>query len=65
MSKENVKLFYEALGKDKALQQKANAISQKHSDQKLDEAQANLIYQKELVPLAREAGYDFTLAELQ
>jgi hypothetical protein len=65
MSIENVKLFYQAMGKDKTLQEKANAISQMHIEQKLDEAQANLIYQKELVPLANEAGYDFTLAELK
>ena len=65
MSSENVKLFYEALGMDKALQEKSTAIGEKYAGQKLDEAQTNLIYQQELVPLAKEAGYDFTLAELQ
>jgi predicted ribosomally synthesized peptide with nif11-like leader len=65
MSKENVKLFYEALGKDKALQEKSRAIGKKYEGQKQDDVQSNLIYQEELVPLAKEAGYDFTLAELK
>jgi hypothetical protein len=65
MSSENVKLFYKALGKDKALQDKFKAINEKYKGQKPDEAQADLIYQKELVPLARESGFYFTLAELK
>ena len=65
MSKESVKLFYEALARDKALQEKSVAIGKKYAGQKLDEAQTNSIYQQELVPLARDAGYEFTLAELQ
>jgi predicted ribosomally synthesized peptide with nif11-like leader len=65
MSKENVKKFYEALAEDKALQAKSIAIGKKYEGQKLDEAQSNLIYQEELVPLAKDAGYDFTLAELK
>ena len=65
MSKENVKLFYEALGKDRALQEKSRVIGKKYEGQKLDEAQMQEVCQKELVPLAKEAGYGFTLAELQ
>jgi hypothetical protein len=65
MSKENVKKFYEELAKDKVLQAKSRAIGKKYEGQKLDEKQTELIYQKELMPLAREAGYDFTLAELK
>lgn len=65
MSKENVKLFYEALGKDKTLQEKFSALGKKHGGQKLGEAQAESIYQQELIPLAGEAGYDFTLSELK
>ena len=65
MSKENVKLFYEALAKDKALQEKSMAIGKKYEGQKLDEKRTQELYQKELVPLAKEAGYNFTLAELQ
>jgi hypothetical protein len=65
MSKENVKRFYEALVKDAGLQEKFKAVSRKYEGQKPDVAQAETIYQKELVPLAREAGYVFTLAELK
>jgi len=65
MSKENVKLFYDALTKDKGLQEKAKAIGQKYAGQRPDKAQTELIYQKELVPLAREAGFDFTAAEIK
>jgi hypothetical protein len=65
MSKENIKLFYEALARDKSLQEKFKAVGQKYEGQKPGEAQTELIYQKELVPLAREAGYAFTLAELK
>ncbi len=65
MSKENVKLFYEALAKDPALQEKSKAITKKHEGQKLDQAQLDRIYQQELIPLAKGAGYDFTLDELK
>jgi len=65
MSKENIKLFYEALAKDKALQEKVNVISQKYVEQKTGDIQAEEIYNKELVPLAKEAGYDFSLAEFK
>lgn len=65
MSKENVKLFYETLTKDEALQEKTRVIGKKYEGQKLDEKRMEEIYQKELVPLAREAGYDFSLAEVK
>ncbi len=65
MSKENVKLFYEILSKDKSLQEKTTAIGKKYAGQKLDETQMEVIYQKELIPLAKKEGYDFTLTEIQ
>lgn len=65
MSKENVKLFYQALAKDPALQQKFKTISRKYEGQKTNQAQADMILQKELLPLAKQAGYKFTLAELK
>ncbi len=65
MSKENVKLFYEALAKDPAMQEKSKAIAQRHQGQKLDPAQLDMIFQQELMPLAKGAGYDFTLDELK
>ena len=65
MSKENVKLFYEALAKDRTLQDRFVAINQKYKGRDLDEDQMRLIFQKEMVPLGKKAGFDFTLAELQ
>jgi predicted ribosomally synthesized peptide with nif11-like leader len=65
MSKENVKLFYEALARDKALQVKFAGLGKKYEGKKPDEAQTDLIYRNELVPMAKEAGYAFTLAELK
>jgi len=65
MSRDNIKLFYEALAKDKALQEKAKAIGKKYEGQKTDDDKVKEIYQQELVPLARQAGYEFTLAELK
>jgi hypothetical protein len=65
MSKDNVKLFYEAMAKDKVLQEKFRAVSQKYEGQKPDEGQLELIYQKELVPLAKQAGFIFTITELK
>jgi len=65
MSKENVKLFYEAMAKDKSLQEKAKTISKKYEGQKSDDMQTDEIYQRDLIPLAKEAGYEFTLDELK
>jgi hypothetical protein len=65
MVKKNVKLFYEALIKDKGLQERFKAISKKYEGQKLEEAQVERIYRNELLPLAGEAGFNFTLAELK
>jgi predicted ribosomally synthesized peptide with nif11-like leader len=55
MSKENVKLFYEALARDKALQARFDALNRKKGSN----------YRKELIPLAKAAGFDFTEAEIQ
>jgi hypothetical protein len=38
--------------------EKSNAIGKKYEGQKLDEKQAEEIYQKEIVALARQEGYD-------
>jgi len=65
MSKENVKLFYEALAINKVLQERFAAIGQKYKEKNPTEFQDNLVYQKELISLAKEAGYDFTEADLK
>jgi hypothetical protein len=65
MSKENIKLLYETLAKDKGLQEKFKSISKKYEGQKPDQDRVDLIYWKEILPLAEEAGFKFTLAELK
>jgi len=65
MSKENAKLFYEELAKNEALHEKFKVIGKKYEGQKFDEVQMDLIYQKEIMPIAKGAGFEFTLAELK
>ena len=65
MSVENIKRFYDALAKDEALQDKFKALVKKYEGQKPDEGQFDAIYEKDLLPFAKSAGYDFTLEELK
>jgi len=65
MSKENAKLFYEELAKNEALHEKFEVIGKKYEGQKFDEVQRDLIYQNEILPIAKESGFAFTLAELK
>jgi len=65
MSKENAKLFYEELAKNEALQGKFEVIGKKYEGQTSDETQMDLIYQNEILPIAKESGFEFTLAELK
>jgi len=64
MSKENVKLFYETLVKDKALLSKLSTIGQKIYEQKIADGEKGPRMQKELVLLAEEAGFKFTISDL-
>ena len=62
MAKENVKAFFEALSKDEAMQQALNAKELAFTGMKEDrEAVAEEI----VIPVAKEAGYEFTLEELR
>ena len=62
MAKENVKAFYEALSKDEAMQQAVKAKELAYTGKKEDrEAVAEEI----VIPVAKEAGYEFTLEELR
>jgi predicted ribosomally synthesized peptide with nif11-like leader len=65
MSKENVKLFYEALPENRSLQEKFKKANEKYAGQKIDKEAINLILQNELLPIAKEAGFDFTLDEFK
>ena len=65
MSKENAKLFYEELAKNEALHEKFEVIGKKYEGQTSDEVQMDLIYQNEILPIAKESGFEFTLAEFK
>jgi len=61
MAIENVKAFYEALKTDTELQAKVNAADQAYNGDAADEAAAIADI---LLPIAKEAGFDFTVEEL-
>jgi predicted ribosomally synthesized peptide with nif11-like leader len=64
MSTENIRLFYDALAKDEALQDKFKGLMKKYEGQKPDQQQGDAICEEECLPIAKEAGFDFTLEEL-
>jgi predicted ribosomally synthesized peptide with nif11-like leader len=64
MSVENVKMFYESVSQDEALKQKFVEISQKYQGQPMDEAKAMAVTEQEVLPLAAQMGYSFTMDDL-
>lgn len=60
MSKEDVQRFYKALSQDEALQKKFMVLNEIPA-----EAQQESSIESQLIPLAKEAGFDFTLEELK
>ena len=62
MAKENVKAFFEALSKDESIQQVLKAKELAYTGIKEDR---EAIVKEVLIPVAEEAGYDFTLEELK
>ncbi len=64
MSVENVKKFYEAVTRDEALKQKFVELSQKYQCQPMDEAKFLSLAGQELLPIAKQSGYEFTLDDL-
>ena len=65
MSVENIKRFYDELAKDEALQNRFKTLAKKYEGLQPDEGQLDDICEKELLPFAKSAGYDFTLEELR
>ena len=62
MAKENVKAFFEALSQNEALQQALKAKELAYTGIKEDR---EAIVNEVLIPVAEEAGYNFTLEELK
>lgn len=65
MSQENVKLFYEALVKDEGLKAKFVAIGERHKGEAPAEAALEGMFQTEVLPLAKSAGFEFTFEEVK
>ena len=61
MATENIKAFFEALSKDEALQQALKEKELAYTGAKEDR---EAVMEAIVLPVAREAGYDFTLEEL-
>ena len=64
LSTENVRKFYEVVSQDEAMKQKFVELSQKHQGQPMDEAKAKLITEEEVLPMAKQMGYSFTMDDL-
>lgn len=65
MSVENVKKFYEVLSRDKEMQQKFIDLKQKYQGQSMAEAATMEMLETDLLPLARQQGYEISVADLQ
>jgi predicted ribosomally synthesized peptide with nif11-like leader len=65
MSKENAKNFMTALGKDKELKSAYLGVMVKYEDKSLSEDKWSKIVQEEVIPLAKERGYDFNTEEFE
>lgn len=65
MSVENVRKFYETVARNEALKQKFVELSQKYQGQQMDEAEAMLLLEQEVLPIARQMGYSFSIDDLK
>ena len=65
MSKENVRLFNEKVSADKALQGKLHALNERHEGEELSDEKMMRIYEEDVLPLARECGFDFSMEDLK
>ena len=65
MAVDDVKKFYEAMSKDKEMQQKFMDIFQKYQESPMDEGRAVEIMNQEVLPLAQHMGYSFSMDDLK
>ena len=61
MAKENVRKFYEEISKNKELQKKLMEVQKNYSGNKEDR---DTVVKECVIPIAKEAGYDFTAEEV-
>ena len=61
MAKENVRKFYEEVSKNKELQKKLMEVQKNYSGNKEDR---DSVVKECVIPIAKEAGYDFTAEEV-
>ena len=61
MAKENVRKFYEEISKNKELQKKIMEVQKNYSGNKEDR---DSVVKECVLPIAKEAGYDFTAEEV-
>ena len=62
MAKENVKKFYEEISKNKELQEKLKKAQESYTGDRSNKAEAA---EAIIIPIAKEAGFDFTNEELK
>ena len=65
MSIENVKKFYECVAQDEAVKQKFAELAQKYQSEALDADKVAVVFEQEVLPLAAQIGYPFSLDDLK
>lgn len=65
MSIENVKKLYEAVSQDESLKQKFVELSRQYQGHQMDEAKAKQRMEQEVLPIAEQMGYSFTMDDLK
>ncbi|PKM76285.1 MAG: hypothetical protein CVU90_13180 [Firmicutes bacterium HGW-Firmicutes-15] len=65
MSKENAMRFFKLVEENHELKEKYLTVIIKYFRQKLSQEEQDKIFVGEILPLAREAGFEFTLDELK
>ena len=63
MAKENVAKFFEKLASDVALAEKLAKAGEKYGDRGTDEAAVKAATEAVILPIAKEAGFPFTIEE--
>ncbi len=62
MSQQHLMRFFEAVARDESLKAKLEAIGARHMD--LEESQSGSVWKNEILPLAKSAGFDFTMDDV-